>query len=167
MALFWALLHLKDNYVFRIPKFWVLRVPPIQIPTQNGKMKILKFVNLKVSYKFRILNSILHYLLCNMMKVFTRPTSASDFFSQNSKKFMFRIKIIHKNYHLDGWNIVNRKTKFHFELEFPVMHHNDALHWTPIRCVRLIFFRPLKLRYQHFRWLKQLVLIWILTTKYR
>jgi hypothetical protein len=75
-----ALLHLKDNYVFRIPKFWVLSVPPIKIPTQNGKMKILKFVNSKVSYKFRILNAILNYLVCNMMKVFTRPTSASDFF---------------------------------------------------------------------------------------
>jgi hypothetical protein len=77
-----ALLHLKDNYVFRIPKFRVLRVPPIQIPTQNGKMKILKFVNLMVSYKFQILNAILNYLVCNMMKVFTRPTSASEFFYQ-------------------------------------------------------------------------------------
>jgi hypothetical protein len=26
------------------------------------------------------LNAILNYLVCNMMKVFTRPTSASDFF---------------------------------------------------------------------------------------
>jgi hypothetical protein len=42
-------------------------------------MKILKFVNLKVSYNFRIFNAILNYLVCNMMKVFTRPTSASDF----------------------------------------------------------------------------------------
>jgi hypothetical protein len=25
------------------------------------------------------LNAILNYLVCNMMKVFTRPTSASDF----------------------------------------------------------------------------------------
>jgi hypothetical protein len=45
----------------------------------------LKFVNLKVSYKFRILNAILNYLLCNMMKVFTRPTSASDFLKMCSK----------------------------------------------------------------------------------
>jgi hypothetical protein len=81
-----ALLHLKVNYVFRIPKFWVLRVPPIQIPTQNGKMKILNFVNLKVSYKFQILNAFLNYLVCNKMKVFTRPTSASDFFSLNYPK---------------------------------------------------------------------------------
>jgi hypothetical protein len=51
MVLLQSFLHLKDNYVFRIPKFGVLRVPPIQIPTQNGEMKILKFVNLKVSYK--------------------------------------------------------------------------------------------------------------------
>jgi hypothetical protein len=80
-----ALLHLKDNYVSRIPKFWVLKVPPIQISTQNGKMKILKFVNLKVSYKFRILN----YLVCNMMKVFTRPTSASDFFFIEFLLFFF------------------------------------------------------------------------------
>jgi hypothetical protein len=76
-----ALLHLKDNYVFRILKFWVLRVPPIQIPTQNGKMKILKFINLKVSYIFRILNAILNWLVCNMMKLFTHPTSAWDFLS--------------------------------------------------------------------------------------
>jgi hypothetical protein len=40
----------------------------------------LKFVSLKVSYKFRILNAILNSLVCNMMKVFTRPTSALDFF---------------------------------------------------------------------------------------
>jgi hypothetical protein len=39
------------------------------------------FVSLKVSYKFRILNAILNFLVCNMMKVFKRPTSASDFFS--------------------------------------------------------------------------------------
>jgi hypothetical protein len=43
---------------------------------------MLKFVNLMVSYKFRILNAILNYLVCNMVKVFTRPTSASDFFQQ-------------------------------------------------------------------------------------
>jgi hypothetical protein len=29
----------------------------------------------------QILNAILNYLVCNMMKVFTRPTSASDFLS--------------------------------------------------------------------------------------
>jgi hypothetical protein len=29
------------------------------------------------------LNAILNYLVCNMMKVFTRPTSASDFFLLN------------------------------------------------------------------------------------
>jgi hypothetical protein len=29
------------------------------------------------------LNAILNYLVCNMMKVFTRPTSASDFFAYN------------------------------------------------------------------------------------
>jgi hypothetical protein len=79
---FWrALLHFKDNYVF-----YLRILPPIQIPTQNGNMKILKFVNLKVSYKFRILNAILNYLVCNMMKVFTRPTSASDFFIQECMK---------------------------------------------------------------------------------
>jgi hypothetical protein len=32
---------LKDNYEVRISKFRVLRVPPIQIPTLNEKMKIL------------------------------------------------------------------------------------------------------------------------------
>jgi hypothetical protein len=97
-----ALMHLKDNYVFRIPKCWVLRVPPIQIPTPNGKMKILKFLNLKVSYKFRILNAVLNFLVCNMMKVFTRPTSASDFFSYGfSSKFTFSpqptAKYIHRH----------------------------------------------------------------------
>jgi hypothetical protein len=78
-----------------------LGVPPIQIPTYNGEMEvlfsefhhktnltapllsnlgsknkttnpILKFVNLKVSYKFRILNAILISLVCNMMKVFLK-----------------------------------------------------------------------------------------------
>jgi hypothetical protein len=34
-------LYLKDNYVLRILKFWALRVPPIQISTQNGEMKVL------------------------------------------------------------------------------------------------------------------------------
>jgi hypothetical protein len=29
---------------------------------------------------YQVLNAILNYLVCNMMKVFTRPTSASDFF---------------------------------------------------------------------------------------
>jgi hypothetical protein len=105
-----ALLNLKDNYVFRIPKFWVLRVPPIQIPTQNGKMKILKFVNLKVSYKFRILNAILNSLVCNMMKVFTRPTSASDFFLnflKNSELFFkkrSKICLSPSGYKLESWN---------------------------------------------------------------
>jgi hypothetical protein len=32
---------LKDNYEVRITKFEVLEVFPIQIPTYNGKMKIL------------------------------------------------------------------------------------------------------------------------------
>jgi hypothetical protein len=44
---------------------------------------MLKFMNLKISYKFRILNVILNSLVCNMIKVFTRPTSASDFLIAN------------------------------------------------------------------------------------
>jgi hypothetical protein len=32
--------YLKDNLVLKITKKLVLRVPPIQVPTQNGKMKI-------------------------------------------------------------------------------------------------------------------------------
>jgi hypothetical protein len=36
-----VILYLKDNLVLEITKLWVLRVPPIQIPTQNGKMKML------------------------------------------------------------------------------------------------------------------------------
>jgi hypothetical protein len=32
------------------------------------------------------LNAILNYLVCNMMKVFTRPTSASDFLAIKSPK---------------------------------------------------------------------------------
>jgi hypothetical protein len=31
----------KDNVVLKILKFWVLRVPPVQISTQNEKMKVL------------------------------------------------------------------------------------------------------------------------------
>jgi hypothetical protein len=36
-----ALLHLKVNYVFRIPKFWVLIVPPIQIPNIECYFELL------------------------------------------------------------------------------------------------------------------------------
>jgi hypothetical protein len=77
-----AILHLKDNYVFKIQKFGVLRVPPIQIPTQNGKMKILKFVNLKVSYKFRILNAILNSLVAIWWK-YSRARLAHQIFFLN------------------------------------------------------------------------------------
>jgi hypothetical protein len=35
------ILYKKDNGVLGIQKFWVLRVPPIQIPTQNGEIKAL------------------------------------------------------------------------------------------------------------------------------
>jgi hypothetical protein len=36
-----TILYSKDNGILRILEFWVLRVPPIQIPTQNGEMKVL------------------------------------------------------------------------------------------------------------------------------
>jgi hypothetical protein len=36
-----TILYLKDNLVLEITKLWVLRVPPTQIPTYNGKMIIL------------------------------------------------------------------------------------------------------------------------------
>jgi hypothetical protein len=78
----------------------------MQIPTQNGKMKILKLVNLKVSYKFRILNAILNSLVCNMMKVFTRLTSASDFFvpgpqysQQKCHQIGSTVKLVEQNFH--------------------------------------------------------------------
>jgi hypothetical protein len=35
------MLYLKDNGVLRIFEFRALRVAPIQIPTQNGGMKVL------------------------------------------------------------------------------------------------------------------------------
>jgi hypothetical protein len=41
MAFFLAILYLKDNYVLRSLKFGVLKVTPMQTPTQNGKMKVL------------------------------------------------------------------------------------------------------------------------------
>jgi hypothetical protein len=41
MAFCSAILYLKDNLVLDFTKLWVLRVPPIQMPTQNRKMKIL------------------------------------------------------------------------------------------------------------------------------
>jgi hypothetical protein len=40
MALLFSSLYLKNN-LLEFTKLWVWRVPPIQIPTQNGKMKIL------------------------------------------------------------------------------------------------------------------------------
>jgi hypothetical protein len=42
---------------------------------ENETFEICKFKDLQ------ILNAILNDLVCNMMKVFTRPTSASDFFN--------------------------------------------------------------------------------------
>jgi hypothetical protein len=36
-------------------------------------------------YGFRILNAILNSLVCTMMKIFTHPTSASDFVFENEK----------------------------------------------------------------------------------
>jgi hypothetical protein len=94
-------LHLKHNDVLKIFEFWVLREPPIQIPTQNREMNVLfnKFhrrINLvallfsnsgsrnKTTYsEFR--NESLKFegplrIVGNMWKVFTRPTCASDFF---------------------------------------------------------------------------------------
>jgi hypothetical protein len=41
IALTLATLYLKDNRVLRIPKFWVVRVPLIQISNQNRKMEVL------------------------------------------------------------------------------------------------------------------------------
>jgi hypothetical protein len=42
---------------------------------ENETFEICKFKGLL------ILNAILNFLVCNMMKVFTRQTSASDFFT--------------------------------------------------------------------------------------
>jgi hypothetical protein len=47
---------------------------------ENETFKICKFKGLQ------ILNAVLNYLVCNMMKVFMRPTSASDFFWKVSRK---------------------------------------------------------------------------------
>jgi hypothetical protein len=41
MALLFSDFVFKDNLVLEITKLWVLRVPSIQIPTQDGKIKIL------------------------------------------------------------------------------------------------------------------------------
>jgi hypothetical protein len=35
------ILYLNDNGLLKKIKFWVLRVPPIQISSQNGKMQVL------------------------------------------------------------------------------------------------------------------------------
>jgi hypothetical protein len=44
---------------------------------ENDTFEICKFKG------FQILNAILNYLVCNMMKVFTHPTSALDFLFLN------------------------------------------------------------------------------------
>jgi hypothetical protein len=41
IAFLFSILYSKDNGVLSFLKFWVLRVTYIQIPTQNGKMKVL------------------------------------------------------------------------------------------------------------------------------
>jgi hypothetical protein len=69
-----ALLHLKDNYLFRIPKFWVLRVHAnSDSEWENEKFEICKFKGL-----LKIPNFECYFELLSVQ--FTRPTSASDFF---------------------------------------------------------------------------------------
>jgi hypothetical protein len=106
------ILHFKENCVLRTLKFWVLRVPSIQIPTQSGEMKVLfntfhRRTNLKallfsnsggpstkilrlLSYKVWRLK-VPYGIFCNLWKLFMRPNCASDFFSckkvENKKVF--------------------------------------------------------------------------------
>jgi hypothetical protein len=54
----------------------------------DENFEICKFKGLQ------ILNAILNYLVCNMMKVFTRPTSASDL----KKKKNTKIDIVNLHY---------------------------------------------------------------------
>jgi hypothetical protein len=61
---------------------------------ENETFEICKFKGLQ------ILNTILKYLVCNMIKVFTRPTSTSDFFSIHYTKFTVYLLFVtfnHKN----------------------------------------------------------------------
>jgi hypothetical protein len=103
-----AILCLKDIGVLRILKFEVLRVPSIQIPTQNGqkwkffynkfhrginlvallfsnsgsrnKITFSEFGNLKGTSIQNLEVEGLLRIVSDMWKVFTHPTCASDFF---------------------------------------------------------------------------------------
>jgi hypothetical protein len=97
-----TILYLKDNGVLRIFEIWLLRVPLILIPTQNGGMQVLfnKFQRGKNLVALLFSNSVSRNktmcyvqnleiwkfegslrIVCNRWKVFTRPTCIQIFFS--------------------------------------------------------------------------------------
>jgi hypothetical protein len=121
LLVFFNKFHRRTNLIavllLRILKFSVSRVPPIRVPTQNGKMKVLfdkfnrktnlkalSFCNLgsrnKTTHsefiKLEILRVLTHMhslkfegplrIVCNMWKIFTSPTYASDFLAIKSHK---------------------------------------------------------------------------------
>jgi hypothetical protein len=119
-----ALLHFKDNSFFRFPKLWVLRVPLIQIPTQNGEMKNLLskfyhrtnlmafwFSNLgsrnKTKYSELWNSDSLGYPSC---KVFWDFVKKRFYWPENCVIMLRRLVLVMKNVVrlILGWNILNK-----------------------------------------------------------